>query len=234
MTVETTQDRVPSPSQGAMVRVWSPLIRIGHWTLVTAFVVAYLTGDDVRPVHVWAGYAAAVAVLVRIVWGFVGPEQDRFAHFLRPPGDVLRYLRDAVRLRSPRSLGHSPAGGAMTVALLLSLAATTATGLVTLAQAHNAGPLAPWFGQGAGQASLLISPARADDDDDGRAGGVAGEAEGKGEGTESAFKDVHEVLANLTLVFALLHIGGVALASFSHRENLVRSMVTGRKRAEPT
>ncbi|NJL08008.1 MAG: hypothetical protein HC900_06915 [Methylacidiphilales bacterium] len=129
-----------------MVRVWSPVIRIGHWTLVTAFAVAYLTEDDLLQVHNWAGYVAAGAVLVRLLWGVFGPEQDRFSHFLRPPGEVLSYLADAVRLRSRRYIGHSPAAGAIALLLLLSMAATTGTGMVTLAETRNAGPLAPWFG----------------------------------------------------------------------------------------
>lgn len=44
-------------------------------------------------------------------------------------------------------------------------------------------------------------------------------------------EDVHGALANATVALVVLHVLGVLVASFEHGENLVKSMVTGRKRA---
>ena len=53
-----------------------------------------------------------------------------------------------------------------------------------------------------------------------------------GVGDHHLLEEVHEVAANGMLVLIGLHIVGIAFSSFEHGENLVRSMVTGLKRAE--
>lgn len=45
-------------------------------------------------------------------------------------------------------------------------------------------------------------------------------------------KEIHEVLANGALALIAFHVVGALLASFEHRENLVKSMFTSLKRAK--
>ncbi|MDO8293425.1 MAG: cytochrome b/b6 domain-containing protein [Gallionella sp.] len=48
-----------------------------------------------------------------------------------------------------------------------------------------------------------------------------------------AMEEVHELVSDAMLAVVLIHIAGVVVSSVLHRENLVRSMVTGFKSAEP-
>jgi len=46
-------------------------------------------------------------------------------------------------------------------------------------------------------------------------------------------EELHEGVANAMLAVVLLHVAGAVLSGWLHRENLVRSMVTGVKRGHP-
>lgn len=201
-----------SAATAGTVRVWDPVVRVFHWGLVAAVAMAWLTADEVQPLHEIAGYAVAGLVAFRLIWGFVGSRHARFARFLKGPRATLAYLGDMRRGDERRHLGHNPAGAAMIVALLVTLSGIAFTGW--LMQEPDRLALLPDMPQ-------LVSLAWADDDRD----------ESRRRGGEDTLEEVHETLANLLLLLGALHVGGVVLASFRHHENLARAMVTGDKRA---
>ena len=205
------------------VKVWDPLVRLFHWTLVISFAVAYLSGDEMDQLHLYAGYVITGLLVFRLVWGFVGSRHARFSDFVRPPGEVIDYLKSLFSGHPKRYLGHNPAGGVMVILLLVSLAGTVGTGLV----------MDPAFGGGgmegaAGQSSMAMYE---DDDDDDDEDDEDERYEGRGE--NEVVEELHEVLANLTLFLVFLHIAGVVVSSRLHRENLVRAMITGYKPKDP-
>lgn len=179
---------VPGHGDGPRtVKVWDPLVRIFHWSLVAAFVIAWATGDELKTVHEVAGYTIVGLVAFRVLWGLVGSTHARFSDFVRGPSAVIGYLFDTARLRARRYLGHNPAGGAMVVALLIMLSVICTTGIMMTMDAF-------W--------------------------GV------------DWVEEAHEVAVNVTIVLIGLHLLGVAVAGLEHRENLVGSMITGRKRRD--
>lgn len=128
-------------AQNNEIKVWDLVVRFFHWTLVISFLVAYITEDDFLSLHVYAGYVIGTLILVRLIWGFIGTRHARFSDFVFAPGRIIEYLRDVVLLRARRFIGHNPAGGAMTIALLVSLSLTVFTGLALYAAGEGAGPL---------------------------------------------------------------------------------------------
>ncbi len=183
-------DRSLPESMGArqsseMARVWDPVVRIFHWSLVLSFAVAWFTPRSSEGLHQWAGYAAASLILMRLLWGVLGTPYARFSQFIRHPAEIVRYLLAILGGRETRHVGHNPAGGAMVLALMTAVAATALTGWMMTTAAY--------YGM---------------------------------EWVETA----HSLSAHGLLLLVFLHIGGVVVASLRHRENLVVSMITGRKR----
>jgi cytochrome b len=168
------------------VRIWDPAVRVIHWSLAVAIATAWVTGDEIKWLHEWVGYAVAALVSFRVVWGLFGPRYARFGQFVPGPRSLLGYLKDIAYGHEKRYLGHNPAGGAMIVALLLCVAGTALTGWLQTTDAY--------FG-------------------------------------DEMLEEVHGLLANGILILGGFHVAGVILSSFRHKENLVRSMITGVKRS---
>ena len=124
------------PSEGAAstgdadpsIRVWDPLVRVLHWTLVAAVALGWATTEWFGDWHEAVGYAALAIVGARIGWGLIGPPHARLTSFVRSPAASVRYARLVLGGRAPRYLGHNPLGGWMVIALCACIGALALTG----------------------------------------------------------------------------------------------------------
>ena len=170
----------------SQVLVWDPVVRLFHWTVVAGCVLNLAAFTDGKGAHRFIGYAVALALVIRVIWGFVGTRYARFADFVPGPSTLLTYLKALWQGKEPRFLGHNPAGAIMMLALMALLAGVSLTGwMLTL----DAG-----FGN-------------------------------------DALEEIHEALAYAILPLVALHVAAALLESWKHGENLVKAMITGRKRA---
>lgn len=183
------------------VNVWDPFVRVFHWTLVVSFFIAYITEEDYLTIHTYAGYAILALLISRIIWGVVGTRHARFSNFIYSPKTIKAFVKDTIFLRAKRYIGHNPAGGAMVILLIISLLATTFTGLAVYGIEEQAGPLSSFYTQ-----------------HDSFWGDF--------------FEETHEFFANFTLFLVFIHVAGVIVESFIHKENLVRSMIHGNKKSD--
>jgi cytochrome b len=168
------------------VPVWDRVVRYFHWTVVAGCILDLAVFTDGKGAHRFIGYIVALALIIRVVWGFVGAGHARFDNFVPSRAKLGKYLGALVQGKAPRFLGHNPAGAVMMLALMVLLAGVSLTGWMLTLDA--------WFGN-----------------DD--------------------LEELHEALANVILAFAGLHVAAALFESWKHGENLVKSMITGRKRA---
>jgi cytochrome b len=193
------------------IKVWDIATRTFHWSLALCFFMAYITGDEEDLLHIYSGYIIIGLLGFRLLWGIIGPRYVRFSNFVYSIKATLAYLQSILTGRPIYYLGHNPLGGWMTILLLFSLALTSWTGLELYAQ-EGKGPLAS-------VENSLIHAAHADDERHDR----------ENERGEEWLEELHEALASFSLLLVFVHIGGVFISGWLHKENLVKAMWTGYK-----
>jgi cytochrome b len=199
------------------IQVWDILIRTFHWSLVVSFVIAYLTAEEENIWHIYSGYAVLGLIIFRVIWGLFGSKYARFDNFIYSPGVVIQYIKELIEKRPKHYVGHNPAGGYMIMALILSLFVVSVSGLKVYAVEEGLGPLALINAE-----ITITNNAYADQDENN---------DGHDDHEEEFWEEIHEVSTNFTLFLIFLHIAGVLVSSRLHDENLVKAMITGKKKA---
>ena len=126
------------------ILVWDWPVRVGHWLLVGAVVLAWLTSESeaLRWVHAFAGGMVVGIVLFRLVWGVLGTRHARFASFVRGPAAALAYLAGLFKRGAVHPAGHNAAGGLAIVVLLAMGLLTGASGWLAYQDLGG-----EWFGE---------------------------------------------------------------------------------------
>lgn len=209
------------------IKVWNLSIRLFHWFLVAAFVFSYLTAEENTTLHSYSGYFIVFLLAFRICWGFIGNRYAQFESFMVSPSALMRYLKSVYLNKSKRYVGHNPAGGWMIIAMLITLSFTTLSGMALYALEEGKGPFS--------------NAVEVQEIDQTVTDNVAFEQgnelhalqhEEHNKEQEEIWEEIHEVSVNLMLLLILLHIVGVIVTGRKHKENLVKAMISGKKRAK--
>ncbi|MNG83773.1 hypothetical protein D3C76_373560 [compost metagenome] len=110
------------------VKLWDPLLRLCHWSFAIVFIANYFFNEEGEDWHQWLGYYALGCVVVRVVWGFVGPPSARWTDFWPTPTRLADHARALVGGQPYHRLGHTPIGALAMLLMLVSIAGLGLTG----------------------------------------------------------------------------------------------------------
>jgi Ni/Fe-hydrogenase 1 B-type cytochrome subunit len=147
---------MPRPAQVTRAPVWSPMLRAVHWGMTLALVVLLASGWALRacalevaarPVHLAAGQALTLLLLLRIYLLFLGRGTDHWRDCV--PGRerwgavaaMLRFYLSLGRMSLPPYFGHNPLWGPLYLVLYVVLCVQAVSGFaLQLATGPAAGP----------------------------------------------------------------------------------------------
>lgn len=116
--------------------IWDRFIRCYHWFIVVAFVLNYFVLEPGEQVHQWLGYSVVTLVLLRLLWGLVGPPRARISSFFPSRVRLSRHLQQLRERQLPQHEGHNPLGGLMIITLWSLLIGQGVTGFL-LVETHR-------------------------------------------------------------------------------------------------
>lgn len=206
-----------SPAPARSRRSWDPVVKITHWSIVTAIIANALVTEEGSGAHIWVGYALAAVFALRLLWGLIGPAEARFSAFPPSLRRALGHLRDIRVGRKEIHRSHNPLGALMVYAIWCVLGLIIASGIAMAGP--PSGALSGSADQ-AGEVSRHLIAEQGDHEDDDEVKGA--------EGSESTWEEVHETSVNLLYILIALHIAGTVFETRRSGREILLAMLPGR------
>lgn len=170
----------------AMQLIWDPFIRVYHGLIVVAFILNYFVLEPGELIHQWVGYTAVSLVLLRVLWGFIGPTRARIADFFPTRRRLAEHVNHLKQRQLPANEGHNALGGLLILVFWGLFIAQGITGFL-LKETDQ------FFGS-------------------------------------SEVEAIHETTAHILYAGVLLHIVAVVVVGWWGRIQLIRPMITGKRK----
>lgn len=171
------------------IKLWDPIVRIFHVWIAVVFFANYFFTEEGGDIHQWAGYSAAVWVVLRVLWGFWGKESARWSDFFPTPKRLAQHFSALMNGRPYHRMGHTPIGALVMILMMLGMLGLGVTGYM-----HE--EIDYFWGV-------------------------------------SWIQELHEWMANGVLALLVIHVAAALYESYSLKENLPLSMITGKRKPLP-
>jgi cytochrome b len=164
-------------------------VRLYHAFLATLAIAAYLSGE-IDPVHAWLGYGVAAVIVLRLLWALGGARQV----------GLMRFYPNFEGLKLKGALTHPAISRVLMLGIALSLLTVTGTG-IAMDQGRSIGLAPARAGLAADAGPQSAAPResyRGEEDED--------QGEGEEEVEGGPLGEIHELAANLLLLFVGMHV----------------------------
>ena len=111
--------------------IWSLPTRIMHWLLALGFTFAYLSGqlEASLTFHSMFGILVFTVVILRIIWGFIGPKYSRFSDFPISPNSIIKFI-SGFKDKTLVYAGHNPMASLVMLSILIVGLITAFSGMM--------------------------------------------------------------------------------------------------------
>ena len=247
-----TMTETPQPQPR---RNWDPVVKLTHWGIVVAVIGNALFTKEGGTAHVWVGYGLGALLVLRLLWGLIGPAEARFSAFPPSPARAIAHVRAIVRGDKSVHASHNPLGALMVYAIWGVLGLIIASGIAMsgLPKAGDPRETIKQTNPAVLQASATDSRKHEDENEGAEASkgtardladrerrarsGASPIALHEGEENEEADEheeegplgEIHEAAVNLLYLLIALHLAGVIFETRRSGKQIVLAMAPRRR-----